>query len=82
MDKEAPFFIASFANLLPSNFFPLTAKNISFFFNSFELIDAFLILILLEISVCEVFSFKIFTLRLFDKNLFFLYINFKIYFLS
>ena len=35
----APFFIASFANLCPSVFFPFIAKNKLFFFKVFELID-------------------------------------------
>ena len=38
--KIAPFFIASIANLFPSNFFPLIPKNIEFLLILFELIDA------------------------------------------
>ena len=41
--KLAPLEKASFTNLLPSLFFPLIAKNTSFFLISFELIEPFLI---------------------------------------
>ena len=38
--KEGFLLRASFKNLLPSCFFPLMAKKISFLLNSLELIDA------------------------------------------
>ncbi len=47
--KDAPLLKASPINLFPSLFFPLIAKKISFFFISFELIDAFLIFPLKDI---------------------------------
>ena len=39
--NEAPFLNDSLTKRFPSFFFPLIAKKISFFFISFELIDAF-----------------------------------------
>jgi len=38
--KIAPLFVASIANLFPSNFFPLIPKNIEFLLILLELIDA------------------------------------------
>ena len=67
---DAPLLKASFINRLPSLFFPLIAKNISFFFISFELIEAFLIFVFKEILVKLLISFKIFNLISLDKFLF------------
>ena len=80
--RTAPFFIASLANLFPSNFLPLTPKNIEFLLILFELIDAELrVLFLLRILSLKL-SFKIFVLIDFDKFLFLFLIAFKIFILS
>ena len=54
----APFLIASFTNLWPSVFFPLTAKNKSFFLISFVLIDTLLKFIFLFIELLKFFLIK------------------------
>ena len=74
-------FIASETYLFPSNLLPLIAKKASFFFIDFELIQIFLIIILLDIFDLDS-SFIIFNFISFDKNLFLYFIDFKITFLS
>ena len=80
--KEAPFLIASSANLLPSFFGPLIAKKISFFFIFLEFIDALFIFKFLFIKLKLHFSFKIFAFQFLNNLLFFKLISFKIFFLS
>ena len=79
--KDAPLLIEFFKKKLPSFFFPLIAKNISFFFNVLELIDAEWTVEFLEIFLPK-YSFKIFTLIFFESFLFFLNIDFLIISLS
>ena len=81
IEIEAPFLMASLANLLPSNFFPFIPKKILFFLVSFELILALLILISL-LNFFFIFSSIIFVFQLLFKFLFFFLIDFNIQFLS
>ena len=79
--SEAPFLKASETKSFPFNFFPLIAKNTSFFFNVLVSIDIFLIdkffrELLLDCSLI-ILNFKFF-----DKDLFFNLIESKIIFLS
>ena len=69
-------------NLLPSFFFPLIAKKISFFFIFFELIEALFNLIKLFTFLASLCSFRIFTFKSFERDLFLSLIEFKIIFLS
>ena len=59
--KDAPLLKASCTNKFPFLFFPLIAKKISFFLISFELIEAFLILVFKEILFDLLISFRIFS---------------------
>jgi len=80
--KEAPLLNASFTNKFPFLFFPLIAKNMSFFFISFEFIDAFLIFVFREKFIGSLTSLKILSFEFPYKFLFFIFIYFKIVFLS
>ena len=75
------FLKASETKLLPSIFFPLIAKNTSFFFIVFELIEISLKVKFFEIDLFDC-SLIIFNFKLFDKYLFFILIESKITFLS
>ena len=80
--KEAPLLNASFINKFPFLFFPLMAKNKSFFFISFEFIEAFLIFVFKEKLFKLFISLRILSFKFFDKFLFFIFIFCKIVFLS
>ena len=69
--NDAPFWKASLTYRFPSLLFPFIAKNMSFFFIVFELIDAFFIFIFELIWGELLISFKIFILILVERILFF-----------
>ena len=79
---DAFFLKASLIYLLPSFFFPLIAKKISFFFISFELILAFCKEIWLDIFFSALSSLSILTFKLFDNFKFLIFIASSIIFLS
>ena len=79
---DAFFLKASLINLLPSFFFPLIAKKMSFFFISLELILALFKKILPDIFLFLLSSFRIFIFKLFDKDKFLCLIELRMIFLS
>ena len=79
--KDAFFLKASATKLFPSIFSPLIAKNTSFLFIVFELIEISLKVKLFEIDLFDC-SLIIFNFKLFDKCSFFIFIESSITFLS
>ena len=75
METDAPLFIASSANLLPSILLPLIAKKILFFLTFLELIIALLI-ITLSFNFLPKVSSTIFVFQFWFNFLFFSLIDF------